>query len=343
MKAVVLVGGEGTRLRPLTETTPKPLLPLMDRPSLDQVLDHLGRHGVDGVVLSSPYLEETFLPFIEARHDAPSIEWITEREPLGTGGAVVNALAYLGDEPFFALNGDIVTDLDLGAMRSFHHDRDAAATIALHHVSDARAFGLVETGADGRVLEFREKPRELVAGDINAGTYLLDPAVVAGWAPGEAASIERDIFPAVIEAGHPVFGFLAEAYWLDLGTPEKYLQAHFDMLEGKVHDVSYPAPWIADGAAVDLRAHLGRWVAVGEGTSIGPEAQVDDSVLHADVAIAAGARVAGSIIAKAATVGAGATVIDSVIGEGASVPAGLTLEAARVSAGATAGPTSSPQ
>ena len=133
-----------------------------------------------------------------------------------------------------------------------------------------------------------------------------------------------------------MFGFLSEAYWLDLGTPEKYLQAHFDMLEGKVHDVSYPAPWIADGAAstcVPISAGGWRW---GEGASIGPEAQVDDSVLHADVAIAAGARVAGSIIAKAATVGEGATVIDSVIGEGASVPAGLTLEAARVAAGAIA-------
>ena len=161
-------------------------------------------------------------------------------------------------------------------------------------------------------------PRILIPGDINAGTYLLDPKVLRDRTPGEASSIERDIFPAVIEAGHPVFGFLTEAYWLDLGTPEKYLQAHFDMLEGKVHDVSYPAPWIADGAAVDLRAHLGRWVAVGERASIGPEAQVDDSVLHADVAIAAGARIAGSIIAKAATVGEGATVIDSVIGEGAS-------------------------
>src|SRR6185295_1255405 len=140
-------------------------------------------------------------------------------------------------------------------------------------------------------------------GDINAGTYLLDPRVLAPWTSGEQISIERDIFPAVIEAGHPVFGFLADAYWLDLGTPEKYLQAHFDMLEGKVHDVSYPAPWIADGAMVDLRAHLGRWVAVGAGTSIGPEAQIDDSVLHADVTIAAEAHVAGSIIAKGATVG----------------------------------------
>ena len=205
---------------------------------------------------------------------------------------------------------------------SFHAEHAAAVTIALHHVEDARAFGLVATEPDGRVLAFREKPEDLIPGDINAGTYLLDPKVLRDRTPGEASSIERDIFPAVIEAGHPVFGFLAEAYWLDLGTPEKYLQAHFDMLEGKVHDVSYPAPWIADGAAVDLRAHLGRWVAVGERASIGPEAQVDDSVLHADVAIAAGARIAGSIIAKAATVGEGATVIDSVIGEGASVPAG---------------------
>ena len=137
-------------------------------------------------------------------------------------------------------------------------------------MEDARAFGLVATEADGRVLAFREKPEDLIPGDINAGTYLLDPKVLRDRTPGEASSIERDIFPAVIEAGHPVFGFLAEAYWLDLGTPEKYLQAHFDMLEGKVHDVSYPAPWIADGAEVDLRAHLGRWVAVGEGTSIGP-------------------------------------------------------------------------
>ncbi|HVD70830.1 MAG TPA: NDP-sugar synthase [Actinomycetota bacterium] len=343
MKAVVLVGGEGTRLRPLTETIPKPLLPLMDRRSLDHVLDHLARHGVHEVVLSSPYLESTFHPFIESRGSAPRITWITETEPLGTGGAIVNALDHLDDEPFFALNGDILTDLDLTAMRTFHAEHGAAVTIALHHVEDARAFGLVATDPDGRVLAFREKPEDLIGGDINAGTYLLDPKVLRDRTPGEASSIERDIFPAVIEAGHPVFGFLAGAYWLDLGTPEKYLQAHFDMLEGKVHDVSYPAPWIAAGAEVDLRAHLGRWVAVGEGTSIGPEAQVDDSVLHADVAISADARVAGSIIAKAATVGEGATVIDSVIGEGASVPAGLTLEAARVSAGAIAGPTSLPQ
>jgi NDP-sugar pyrophosphorylase family protein len=341
MKAVVLVGGEGTRLRPLTETVPKPLLPLMDRRSLDHVLDHLWRHGVHEVVLSSPYLESTFDPFIASRADEPRITWLTETEPLGTGGAIVNALDQLGDEPFFALNGDILTDLDLTAMRAFHEAHGAAATIALHHVEDARAFGLVVTDPQSRVREFREKPQDPIPGDINAGTYLLDPAVLGDWEPGVAASIEREIFPAVIAAGNPVFGFVADAYWLDLGTPEKYLQAHFDMLEGRVHDVSYPAPWIADGANVDLRAHLGRWVVVGSGTSIGPEATIEDSVLHARVAVGARATVVGSIVAAGAVVGEGARVVDSVIGEGATVPAGLTLEGARVGAGSIAGSPSS--
>jgi mannose-1-phosphate guanylyltransferase len=188
MKAVVLVGGEGTRMRPLTETTPKPLIPLVDRPGLDHVLDHLARHGVHEVVLSSPYLERTFHPFIAARHGDPAIVWITETEPLGTGGAIVNALPSLGDEPFFALNGDILTDLDLSAMRAFHERHDAAVTIALHHVDDARAFGLVETDGDGRVLAFREKPQDPIPGDVNAGTYRLDPAVLNPWTPDRSSA-----------------------------------------------------------------------------------------------------------------------------------------------------------
>ena len=336
MKAVVLVGGEGTRMRPLTETMPKPLLPLMDRRSLDHVLDHLARHGVHEVVLSSPYLEETFHPFIQARRGDPTIVWITETEALGTGGAIVNALDRVGDEPFFALNGDILTDLDLTAMRAFHEDRGAAVTIALHRVEDARAFGLVDTQDDGRVRAFREKPADPIPGQINAGTYLLDPAALAPWTAGATISIERDIFPAVIEAGHPVYGFANEAYWLDLGTPEKYLQAHFDMIEGKVHDVTYAGPWVAEDADVDLRAHLGRWVAVGPGAHVGAGAEVDDSVLHAGAQVGDDAKVLGSVLAPGATVGEGATVTDSVLGEGASVPAGASLGGARVPAGAEA-------
>jgi mannose-1-phosphate guanylyltransferase len=339
MRAVVLVGGEGTRLRPLTETVPKPLLPLMDRASLDHVLDHLARHGVHEVVLSSSYLESTFHAFIEARHGDPAISWITESEPLGTGGAIVNSLERLDDdEPFFALNGDILTDLDLTGMLAFHRERGSAATIALTHVEDARPFGLVPTEPDGRVVEFREKPTELVPGDINAGTYVLEPSALRAWPVGENVSIERQIFPSLIDEGRPLYGFVSDAYWLDLGTPEKYLQAHFDILEGRLRgEPRFPAPSVAPTAEVDLRAHLGRWVVVGEGASIGPDAQVDDSVLHAGAVVEAGARVVGSILGPRARVGAGATVVSSALAEAASVPAGLELEGAKVSAGRTAG------
>jgi NDP-sugar pyrophosphorylase family protein len=263
MKAVVLVGGFGTRLRPLTETVKKELLPLVDRPILDHVLDHLARHGVHEVVLSSPYLESTFHPFIEARHGDPAITWITESAPLGTGGAVVNALDAVGDEPFFALNGDILTDLDLTAMLRAHRARDAVVTIALHHVDDARAFGLVDADRAGRVREFREKPTEPIPGEVNAGTYVLEPAALRAWTTEREVSIEREIFPAIIASGGAVFGFPADAYWIDLGTPEKYLRAHRDLLEGKVRGVRYEAPWIAPTAVVDPAARVGRWVAVG--------------------------------------------------------------------------------
>ncbi len=333
MKAIVLVGGEGTRLRPLTETIPKPLIPLMDRPSLDHVLDHLGRHGVHEVVLSSAYLEETFRSFIQRRRGDPRITWITEDTPLGTAGAVVNALEHVDEEDFLVLNGDILTDLDLTTMVAFHRDRRAAATIALTHVDDARPFGLVPTREDGRVIEFREKPAELVPGDINAGTYVLASDALAGWPRGEAISVERQVFPALIGSGRPVYGFLSGAYWLDLGTPEKYLQAHFDILEGKVDGERYPAPYVAEGAAVDLRAHLGRWVVVGAGARVGAGAEIDDSVLHPGAEVAHGARVVGSILGPRSVVGAGATVSGSALAEGARVPAGAVIDDAKVSAG----------
>jgi mannose-1-phosphate guanylyltransferase len=338
VRAVVLVGGEGTRLRPLTLTTPKPLIPVMDRRFLDLVLDLLARHGVQEIVLSSPYLEETFRAFVESRRDdLPAVRWITETEPLGTGGAVVNALDQLEAEDLvFALNGDILTDLDLTAMLEFHRQRGASVTISLTHVEDARPFGLVLTEADGRVREFLEKPADPIPGDVNAGTYLIDPAVLHGFARGEVLSIERQIFPAVIADGRPVYGFVSDAYWMDLGTPEKYLQGHFDIFEGRVRDLVYPAPWVHRAADVHLRAHLGRWVAVGAGAVIGEDATVEDSVVHPGGRIGAGARVVSSILGANALVGAGATVVDSVLGQGAEVPANAELEGERI-AGPPAG------
>jgi mannose-1-phosphate guanylyltransferase len=336
LKAVVLVGGFGTRLLPLTETTKKELLPLVDRPILDHVLDRLVRHGVDEVVMSSPYLEAAFVPFIEARRGSPSIVWITESEPLGTGGAIVNALGALDDEPFVALNGDILTDLDLTAMRAAHRSRGAAVTIALHHVDDARAFGLVETDDDGRVLAFREKPETAVPGDINAGTYLLDPAALAPWSPDRAISIEREIFPSIIGDGQLVTGFPSPAYWMDLGTPEKYLEAHADMLAGALDGISYDAPWCHASSSVDPTAVLGRWVAVGARATIGAGADVDGSVLHPDAGVGSSAVVRGSILGSGSAVGAGARVSSSVLGDGSTVPAGAVVDGARVAPGAIA-------
>ena len=335
MKAVVLVGGEGTRLRPITETLPKPLVPLVDRPSLDHVLDHLAGHGVHEVVLSSSYLEETFHAFIQERHGDPSITWIIETEPLGTGGAIVNALeAFDTDDPFFALNGDILTDLNLTEMLARHRDRGAVATIALTRVEDARPYGLVPMDADGRVLEFREKPSELMPGDINAGTYVLDPAALEGWTRGENVSIERQIFPALIAAGRPLAGFPSEAYWMDLGTPQAYLQAQFDLLDGRVDGHrSYPAPFVDAGARIDRGATVNEHVVVGPRATIETGARVSDTVLHERAVVEPDTIVERSILGPGSRVMRGASVRDSVLGDGAVVGAGASVREGRVQPG----------
>jgi mannose-1-phosphate guanylyltransferase len=333
VNAVVLVGGQGTRLRPLTETIKKELLPLVGRPSLDRVLDHLAAHGVHRVVLSSSYLEETFREFLDARSGDPAITWITETEPLDTGGAIAHALAYLDDEPFFALNGDILTGLDLTAMAAFHRERRADVTIALHRVEDARSFGLVSVDPEGRVLAFREKPSELVAGLINAGTYVLDPGTLRRWRGGGRVNIEREIFPALIAEGSVLMGFLSDAYWLDLGTPEKYLQAHADLLDGRVDgEPVVPAPFVDATASVAPSAVLGRHVVVGPEASFADAADVDRSVVMRGARIGEGARVRDSILGPGSVVGAGARVRNSVLGEGGAVVDGADVADARVSA-----------
>ena len=335
MKAVVLVGGQGTRLRPLTETVKKELLPLVDRPILDHTLDRLVRHGVHEVVLSSPYLEETFHPFIRARRGDPRITWITETEPLDTGGAIVNALPALETaEPFLALNGDILTDLDTTRMVALHRDRGASATIALAHVEDARAFGLVPMDGEGRVLEFREKPQDPVPGDINAGTYVLEPSALEAWERGVSVSIERTIFPSLIEDGRPVFGFLSDAYWRDLGTPELYLEATFDLLDGRVAgEPAFEAPFVADGGRIGDGADVGRHVVVGPGSTVEGGSSVRDSVLHGGVRVAEGAQVSGSIVGAGSEI-VGARVSGSVLGERVRVLPGVQLVDDRVEPGA---------
>jgi mannose-1-phosphate guanylyltransferase len=340
VKAVVLVGGEGTRLRPLTETIPKPLLPFMNRPFLDHVLDRLGEHDVDEVICSSPYLESEFHQFLDGRRNrGPAVRWITEPEPLGTAGAIAGAAHHL-DDTFLALNGDILADLDLAAVVRFHRDRRATATITLHQVEDARPFGLVETAADGRVRAFREKPEKPVPGTINAGVYVLEPEALDEVPSGEMVSIERQTYPALIAAGRPVFAYVARGYWRDLGTPEDYLEGHVDALEGRI--AAYrkaPRPSMAPTAEVEPGAEVGPLAVLGEGVRVATGARVDRSVLHGAAVVGAGAVVEGSILGPASVVGEGAVVRGGVLAQGSRVLAGTVVEGERVPPGrvATAG------
>ncbi|HEX5948131.1 MAG TPA: NDP-sugar synthase [Actinomycetota bacterium] len=338
MNAVVLVGGEGTRLRPLTETIPKPLVPFMNRPFLDHVLDHLAEHGVDEVVCSSPYLETVFHAFLETREGRlPSVRWITETEPLGTAGAIAGALDLL-DGTFLALNGDILTDMDLGALVELHRARNAVATIALHRVEDARPFGLVEAERDGRVLAFREKPGEPVPGAINAGVYVLEPAALAGVPPGRMVSIERETYPELIGGGAPVYSAVASGYWLDLGTPEAYLRAHADALDGRIAEYrGLSRPLLAPGARMEPGAAVGPYVVMAPGAVVAAGADVDTSVLHEGATVAGRARVRSSILGPGAAVGAGAVVRDAVLAERARVGDGARLAGARVAPGEVVG------
>jgi mannose-1-phosphate guanylyltransferase len=319
VKAVVLVGGEGTRLRPLTETIPKPLIPLVDRPFLHHVLDHLVRHGVEEVLLSSPYLEEAFATFIGERGGRPAITWITEPAPLGTGGAVANAASRL-EESFLVLNGDVLTDLDLTSLVDGHRASGAEVTITVAPVEDARPFGLVDLDGEGRVVGFREKPSEEGPGMVNAGTYVLEPSALRAVPPGREVSIEREVFPALITSAVRVFGFVSRDYWIDVGTPENYLRATFDALDGRVAGMAYAAPHVDPTASVSLRAQLGRWVVVGPEVTVGDLAEVEDSVLLAGASVGTEARVRGSILGPRSRVGQGTVVEEAVLAEGAAVP-----------------------
>jgi NDP-sugar pyrophosphorylase family protein len=334
VKAVVLVGGEGTRLRPLTETIPKPLLPFMNRPFLHQVLDHLAKHGVDETICSSSHLESMFRGFLESRRGVPpEVRWITEGEPLGTAGAIAGARGHL-DQTFLALNGDVLTDLDLGALLAFHRDRGARATIALTAVDDARAFGLVETDPRDRVLAFREKPADPVPGTINAGTYVLEPEVLERIPASTMVSIERETYPELIEDGEPVFGFEGHGYWLDLGTPEAYLAAHLDALDGRIEGYrGMRGPVLAPAASVDPGATVGTHVVLGPSAAVASGARVDRAVLHEGARVGTDAVVEDSILGPGSVVEDGAELRIGVLAERATLAARVRAERVRVGPG----------
>jgi len=327
MQAIVLVGGEGTRLRPLTEKVPKPALTLVDRPFLAYMIEWLAGHGVTEVVLACGFLPDVLETALAGEEERAGvrIRYIVEPEPLGTAGAIRFAADALGDEledRFLALNGDVLTDLDVGALLRAHEAWGGAATIGLHPVEDSSAFGLVQSDDGGAVLEFLEKTGERRPGEVNAGMYVLRRRVLDLIAPGENVSIERDVFPRLV--GERLHGLLLDGYWVDIGTPERYLQASWDILEGRVEtrvEATSPGTLVDPGAEVGAGATVGPRAVVGPGCRIEAGAAVLGSVLLDGCTVGEDARIADSILAPGVEAAPGAVVEGVVAAEGERIPA----------------------
>ncbi len=337
MRAVVLVGGVGTRLRPLTLTAPKQMLPIVEIPMIERVLAHLAAHGVKEAVLSLGYRPDAFLAqYPDNRAGDMALKYAVEPEPLGTAGAIrFAAEAARIEETFLAVNGDVLTDLDVTALMDFHQKWSAEATIALTRVEDPSAYGLVPTAPDGRVIAFVEKPlpEETVTAAINAGTYVLEPSVLERIPEGRAVSIEREVFPPMAEEGR-LYAVASDVYWIDTGTPAQYLQAQLDLLSGRRPPPPSPGARLWPGSSEAtawvlgdslIEGELSGAVLVGPAAYIHPGARVEDSVVGAGTRLARGAEIRGSVLLPGCAVHEDAVVDGSIVGEGAVVGAGSRL------------------
>jgi mannose-1-phosphate guanylyltransferase len=353
MQAVILVGGEGTRLRPLTSTVPKPVVPLVDRPFISFMLQWLRAHGVDDVIMSCGFLATSVRNVLgDGSGLGIRLRFIEEPEPRGTAGALKYASSML-DERFLMLNGDVLTDIDLTAQIAQHERTEAKATLALVGVADPSAYGLVRLAEDRSVTEFVEKPSsdQIDTNLISAGAYVLQREILDLIPPDRNVSIEREVWPALI--GDGLYGFPSESYWLDIGTPERYLKGTFDIIEGNVKtavterlgagylvidegaDVqgrAIPPAVIERGVQIARGAHVGSLVVLGENVRVGANSTVERSVIFSgseigedctlsDCIIAAGCRVGdrtqitgGTVLGEGVTVGA-----DNVITNGARI------------------------
>jgi mannose-1-phosphate guanylyltransferase len=342
MKAVVLVGGEGTRLRPLTYTTPKQMLPVAEVTVIERVLDHLAAHGVTEAVLSLGYQPDAFLTAFPDDHAAGvALSYAVDPEPLDTAGAVgFSARAAEVDDTFVVVNGDVLTDQDLTALVEFHRGRGAEATIALTRVEDPSAFGVVAVDEQGRVQAFVEKPPPGTAPSdlINAGAYILEPAVLDRIPEGRS-SIERLVFPAMV-ADEGLFAMPSPAYWIDVGTPATYLEAQLDLLDGARGTPPAPAARDSGGQVWTLGSSVvaGEVVGpclVGDAAYVAEGATVERSVVGAGARIDRGAVVRDSVLLPGALVRGGASVEHSIVGERAVVGGGTRLSDLSVVGGNT--------
>jgi mannose-1-phosphate guanylyltransferase len=359
MQAVILVGGEGTRLRPLTSTVPKPVVPLVDRPFISFMLEWLCSHGIDDVIMSCGFLATSVRNVLgDGSAYGIRLRFVEEPDPRGTAGALKFAESLL-DERFLMLNGDVLTDIDLTAQIAQHDRAGAAATLALVPVEDPSAYGLVCLDDERAVTDFIEKPSADSIGTdlISAGAYVLERSILELVPPGRNVSIEREVWPHLIGSG--LYGFPSRSYWLDIGTPERYLQGTFDILEGNVQTAvrerlgsgylsvssdalvsgrAIPPAVIESGASVAEGAHVGSLVVLGHDVRVGAGSTVERSVILngteigenctlRDCIVAAGCRIgAGTRIEEGAVLGEGVTLgADNTIAGGARIFPGVTL------------------
>lgn len=344
MQAVILVGGEGTRLRPLTAVRPKPVITLVDRPFLVHMLEWLARHGVTDVVLSCGFLPTKVQDVLgDGAQLGVRLRYVVEPEPRGTAGALKYCEELL-DERFLMLNGDVLTDIDVGAQLAQHESTGARATLALAGVDDPSAYGLVLRGERGVVTAFLEKPTadQLVGVDehlISAGIYVLERSITELIEPHVNVSIEHVIWPQLVERG-VLYGYAApDAYWLDIGTPARYLQGTFDILTGAVRTAVATGAGrslVAPGAVVEPGASIGPLSVVGPGAVVGRGTSIERSVVLAGARIGADCRLRDCVIAEHAVVEDRATVSGlSIVGERARVGAGQELrDGAKIEPGA---------
>src|SRR3712207_3839862 len=348
MQAVILVGGEGTRLRPLTTTVPKPVVPLVDRPFMAYMLEWLRGHGVDDVVLLMGYLSTAVRNVLgDGSAYGVRLRYVEEPEPRGTAGALKFAESLL-DERFFMLNGDVLTDMDLTAQLAQHQQTGARGTLALVPVDDPSSYGLVRLEDDGRVREFVEKPPadQIDTNLISAGAYVLERDVVDLIPPDANVSIEREIWPQLV--GDGLYGFAHQrAYWLDIGTPERYLQGTFDIIEGDVQtsvterlgkgymavsgDVEpagriVPPAVVERGCAIEEGAHVGSLVVLSDGVSVARDARIERSVVMQGAEIGEGCVLRDCIVAAGVRIGPRTQITGgAVVGEGVTVGADNVL------------------
>jgi mannose-1-phosphate guanylyltransferase len=329
MIALILIGGAGTRLRPFTCDFPKPLLPVLNRPFLEYQFDVLKRHGIREVVLCTAYKPALFHRMLgDGRRLGMRLHYVHETRPLGTGGAVKNAQRHIKDSVLI-LNGDVLHTLDVTAFRRFHRRSRADLSIALTRVKDPTLYGLVETEPSGRIRKFLEKPSwdEIVTNAINAGAYIFEPGAVARIPPGVNYSLERALFPQMLEDGARLFGYVSRGYWMDIGTVDKYLQVHLDILDGTA-PIRLPARRGGRGLCSGRAVRLGReltvdregCVVLGDRTRVGDFARFSRHVcVGPDCAIGKGASLENCVVLEGASLGDGASLKNCVVGPGCRV------------------------